>query len=97
VTYSIKRKSNYDGFRDLDKLLEKIAFGRLKPPKEPNVDHWCPLCHCRKKSQHLIPSTLIGRPVSQLGVECKTAFKGRFVLGCEDCARNLRRAQARVA
>lgn len=95
MNYTIKRKSNYEGFRDLDRLLEKIDSGQLKPPSKPKVEFFCPLCHCTKKNQRLIPSRVLGRPVSQLGQEFKVMFQGRFILGCEDCARDL--ARARVA
>lgn len=93
--YSASRLSNYEGFKRLDKLLEKIAEGRLKPPREAVVDHLCPLCKCRKKSQRLVPSRVIGVPVGQLGVECKTRFQGKFILACADCADDLRRAGVR--
>lgn len=95
MSYNITRKSNYDGFRDLDKLLENIDSGKLKPPQKAKVEFWCPLCHTTQRNQRLVPSRMIGRPVSQLGVEMHTMFSGRFILCCESCARDL--DMARVA
>lgn len=93
MSYTIKPKSNYEGFRDLDRMLEKIDSGKLRPPRTNAVDHFCPLCHCTKRSQRLVPSRVLGVPVSQLPNECKTAFQGRFVVCCEDCARDLKRSR----
>lgn len=91
--YTIKRKSNYDAFKALDKLQEKIATGVLKPPRENARDYLCPLCSYRKRSMRLVASRILGKPVSQLPIECATQFQGRFVLVCEDCARDLERAK----
>lgn len=91
--YTIKRQSNYEGFKALDQLLEKIDSGALKPPRQAKVEFWCPLCRCTKKNQRLISSRVLGRPVSQLGVEFRVMFQGRFILGCEDCARDVEKAK----
>lgn len=91
--YTTKRLSNYDGFKALDKLQEKIAEGRLKPPRQNAKDYLCPLCSYRKRSLVLCPSRVLGVPVSQLPIKVETRFQGRFILCCEDCVRDLKRAR----
>lgn len=93
--YTISPLSNYEGFKRLDKLQEKIANGQLRPPREAVVEHWCDVCHCKKKSSRLVKSQSIGRPISQLGVEVKVRFQGLFVLACEECAGMMERAGIR--
>lgn len=93
MNYVSKRVSNYEGFKSLDKLLENIDSGKLKPPDKAKVEYWCNLCRCMKKSQRLVPSRVMGRPVTQLGVGMKTGFRGRFVLCCDECARDLEKAR----
>ena len=91
--YTSKRKSNYDGFKSLDKMLEKIDSGKLKPPRENQRDYLCPLCSYRKRSMRLVKSVILGKPVAQLPIETEVRFEGRFVLVCWGCADDLERAR----
>jgi hypothetical protein len=81
-----KRISNYEGFKALDKLQEKIAEGKLKPPREPVRDHLCEVCKTRKRSVRVVPCLTMGRKLTG------TPLKGLFVLACDECARSLERA-----
>ncbi len=83
------RVSNYEGFKRLDKLQEKIATGKLTPPREQQRDHICEICKCRKPSVKVVPSLIAGHKLPG------TKFTGLFVLACDGrdgCAAMLERA-----
>ena len=80
--YRIRRVSNYEGFRKIDVMQQKIAEGKLKPPREDVREYTCAICRRRVRSARLIPSRLIGESASSILPDCKAAFVGRFVLAC---------------
>lgn len=85
--YVQKRISNYEGFRRLEAMQEKVATGKLKPMhRDPVRSHLCEVCKCRKRSVQAVPSLLMGHTLPE------TKLRGRFVLACDECARSLRRA-----
>jgi hypothetical protein len=94
VSYTVSRLSNYEGHRRHEAMLEKVATGKLQPGREVARDHLCEVCQCRKRNVRVVPSLVMGRKLAA------TKMVGRFVIACEDCARNLERAgvpQAAVA
>jgi len=103
TTYKTTRISNYDGFKRLDKLLEKVAEGHLRPPRTAERDFYCPLCHYRKKTQRLVRSEVLG---TRLPAILHTTTKGtpvsspfdpmvKFIVVCEECAAPLLRQAER--
>lgn len=88
--YRIKRVSNYEGFKALDQLQEKIATGKLRPPRAPVADHLCEVCKTRKRAVRVVPCLTMGHAMPG------TKLTGKFVLACDDgpgsCARQLERA-----
>lgn len=87
-----KRKSNYEGFKALDKMLEGVDSGRLKPAREPIRDILCPMCSTRKRSWIFCRSEILGvrnkdlpfRIYAGLGDEWWNVPKGLIV--CWECA-----------
>lgn len=88
--YTIRRVSNYDGFKALDDLQQKIAEGKLTPAREHPTDYLCEVCKTRKRSVRVVPCLTMGRQLAG------TPIKGRVILACDDgpgsCARSLERA-----
>jgi hypothetical protein len=88
--YTQKRLSNYEGFKRLDAMLEKVDAGKLKPPREPMRDFLCEVCSRRKRSVRAVPCLTMGKKL------VGTKLKGLFVLVCDDgpgsCAAALERA-----
>jgi hypothetical protein len=81
-TYTVRRASNYEGFKALEQMLEGVATGRLKAARQRVTDFLCDLCKTRKRSQVAVPSRILGRVVPP--------FRGRVVLCCDACAREMR-------
>lgn len=85
-----RRISNYEGFKRLDAMLEKVDSGKLKPPREPVRDFLCEVCSRRKRSVRAVPSLVMGHKLPG------TPLQGTFVLACDDgpgsCAMALERA-----
>ena len=77
MSYTIKRKSNYDGFKALDRILENVETGKFKTPEKKNRDPvrdiYCPLCHYRKKSRVFVRSELLGTRMPELPFRVKEA------------------------
>lgn len=67
-------------------MLEKVDSGKLRPPREPTRDHVCEVCKTRKRSQRAVPCLTMGHTLPT------TKLRGKFILACDDCARNLERA-----
>jgi hypothetical protein len=81
--YTIKRKSNYDGFKALDRILEGVDTGRLNPAankknRDPVHDIYCPLCHYRKKSRVFVRSELLGTRMPEMPFRVKAALAEPF-------------------
>jgi hypothetical protein len=92
-----KPQSNYEGFKRLDQMLEGVDSGRLKGPREPVKDIYCPLCHERKTSQVYIRSMVLGtrrkdlpfRHIRGGGDHWTNIPKGLIV--CKECAEQFNR------
>lgn len=101
--YTAKRISNYEGFKRLDKMQEKIAEGKLLPPRRAERDFYCPLCHYRKRSQRVIKSEILGSRLPQIlhattkGSPVANPFDAslKVIVVCGDCAGDLERSGVR--
>lgn len=93
MSYLTKRLTNYEGFKRLDKKLERLAIGDLRTKQSRDVrktkDFLCPLCSTRKRSQRVVPSRILGHLLRD------TPFRDAFgrplqaIVCCEECARPL--------
>lgn len=76
----LKKKTNYEGFKTLDKALEKIDNGTAPTPREYNKQILCPLCHRYTSKKTMIRSELLGETHSD------SPFTFKYIIGCDDCA-----------
>jgi hypothetical protein len=90
--YTIKPKSNYEGFKALDRILENVDSGKFKTAKEPIRDIYCPLCHYRKRSAHWVSSELLGARCKEIPFKTRGAH-AKGIICCRECAEQVRAAQ----
>lgn len=88
--YTESRISNYEGFQRLDKLQERLAIGDLRGKEARDVrrnkDFLCPLCSCRKRSQRVVPSRVMGHLLKDTPFRDEYGRPLNAVVCCEDCA-----------
>lgn len=94
MTYRITRKSNYEGFKSLEAMQQKIAEGKLKPPREGVSQYTCGLCRLKVRAVQLMPSRLMGASVEELLPKATAKMVGKFVLACPDCVGRFGKAVA---
>ncbi len=89
TTYKRQPVSNYEGFKRLDKSLEKIDA------KEDGRAKVCDLCHKRCRAWRIVPATF-GQPLGRTRAAKTGGLQGKFVVACdagpESCASMLTRS-----
>jgi len=87
--------SNYDGFKELETMQERIAEGDLAPRikqmgarmREPNADFLCEVCKTRKRNFKLVR---VKAGLAMLGKRVP-GMRGHYISACESCAESLTR------
>ncbi len=87
--------SNYDGFKELETMQERIAEGDLRPAikqagaraREPNKDFMCEVCKTRKRNFKLVR---VKAMLAMLGARVP-GMRGHYIRACESCAESLTR------
>ncbi|HTQ42160.1 MAG TPA: hypothetical protein VMI75_05325 [Polyangiaceae bacterium] len=96
-TYTIARLSEYEGFKRLDKMQERLAIGDLRLKQARDVrkdkDFLCPLCSRRVRSQRVVQSRIVGHPLHDTPFRDALGRRLMAVVCCEECAEPLLRAQ----
>ncbi len=89
TSYQRKPLSNYEGFKRLDKSLEKIETNDRAREKV------CEVCQRRCRAWRIVPASF-GKPLGRTRAGLTGGLKGKFVVACdggpESCARMLERS-----
>ena len=84
--YKRQRLSNYEGFKRLDQMFEKVETGKLLPPPGTHPKSTlCKMCSTWKSTRVLYPSRLLGVTLID------SPMRGTFIAVCQECADHLRR------
>lgn len=75
--YGRRPLSNYEGFKRLDKSLERIAGTESAAAK------LCDVCHKRTRAWRMVPATF-GANIKTKASVGRGALRGKFVLACDN-------------